>query len=65
MSKFKVGEKVVVVKQTNGWGRVNPGDEGVVRTAQGGMYIVDFPKHPFWNGLEECFEHININLENE
>lgn len=64
MSKFKVGDKVRAADQTNGWGGVNKGDEGVVTDIRKHalcdipLVVVDFSNHKGWRGQECCFELI-------
>jgi hypothetical protein len=54
--KFKVGDSVVVVSESDGWGEVKKGDIGVVKTLESdGGYCVDFPNQSGWFGTEECF----------
>jgi hypothetical protein len=54
--KFKVGDSVVVVSESDGWGEVKKGDIGVVKTLESdGDYYVDFPNQKNWFGTEECF----------
>lgn len=67
MSKFKVGDKVRAVDQSNGWAWVRKGDEGVVAgfrkhpTDDTTLVIVDFPLHKGWRGQEHCFELIEYH----
>jgi hypothetical protein len=54
--KFKVGDSVVAVNESHGWGEVKKGDIGVVKTLESdGRYYVDFPNQKNWIGTEECF----------
>jgi hypothetical protein len=53
---FKVGDKVIVVKETHGWGKIGPGDIGVITKVLDGLYFADFPAQKSWLGKEECFE---------
>lgn len=59
--KFKVGDKVVVVAASNGWGDVCAYDVGeiveVSKQLFGGSYRARFPKHSSWVGDESCFLH--------
>lgn len=55
--KFKVGDKVRVIGETNGWGKVKKGDIGeVIRINYHDSYAVKFPKDSCWYGKEKCFE---------
>ena len=53
---FKVGDKVKAVKETHDWGKVRPGDIGVITKVLNGLYVADFPAQKGWIGKEECFE---------
>lgn len=55
--KFKVGQKVRVVAQTDGWGPVREGDIGTVTSVREGSkaYYVNFEKYKNWYGKEHCF----------
>lgn len=59
--KFKVGDKVVVVAASNGWGEVCAYDIGTIievsKQLFGGSYRAKFPKHSSWVGDEACFVH--------
>jgi hypothetical protein len=58
--KFKVGDSVVVVSESDGWGEVKKGDIGVVKTLESdGGYCVDFPNQSGWFGTEECFRALH------
>lgn len=55
--KFKIGDKVRVIDQTNGWGRVKKGDIGnIVKHAHDNTWVVKFPEDSCWYGKEKCFE---------
>ena len=54
--KFSVGDKVKAVKETSCWGKVKPGDIGVITKVLDGLYVADFPAQKSWHGKEECFE---------
>jgi hypothetical protein len=56
--KFKVGDSVVVIAESHGWGDdVEYGDIGVVKSLESdGDYYVDFPNHKSWQGKESCFQ---------
>jgi hypothetical protein len=55
--KFKVGDRVVAIVQSHGWGDVNYGDIGVVKSlCENGDYYVDFPNQEDWRGKEKCFQ---------
>ena len=56
--KFKIGDRVKVVDETDGWGEVEYGDIGVVVHVpknKNSVYRVNFDKESGWNGAEECF----------
>jgi len=56
--KFKIGDRVQVVAETAGWGRVEYGDIGVVThipERKDRCYMVDFYSQSCWSGREECF----------
>jgi hypothetical protein len=56
--KFKIGDRVQVIDQSDGWGDIEYGDIGVVVHVpknKHGVYKVDFGKESGWNGTEECF----------
>ena len=56
--KFKIGDRVQAIDESNGWGKVEYGDIGVVVHVpknKHGVYRVNFDKHSGWDGTEECF----------
>ena len=64
---FKVGDVVIAVCESHGWGLVNKGDRGVVRVEEeisfynneeGRIYVVDFKEQSGWIGFERCFEKV-------
>lgn len=64
MSKFKVGDKVRVIAESNGWGAVSKGDVGVIAHVSDTHLQVNFPAQSDWRGTHNCFElaeegHIN------
>ena len=48
MKEIRVGSKVMAVNASHGWGRVEQGDIGIVKSYIGGRFIVDFPKDHSW-----------------
>jgi hypothetical protein len=55
--KFKVGDRVVAIAESHGWGDVDYGDIGVVKSlCENGDYYVDFPNQEDWRCTEECLE---------
>jgi hypothetical protein len=55
--KFKVGDSVVVLDESHGWGDVKKGFVGVVKSlCEDGDYYVDFPNQKYWRCTEECLE---------
>lgn len=52
---FKIGDKVKVIKQTNGWGDVRENDIGIVNYVGKTDLSVDFPNQKQWLGSFECF----------
>lgn len=68
MSEFKIGDAVVAIYETHGWGEVDEGDIGVVtkiKTESGrALYYVDFEAQKGWAGHVECFEpYTEVKLE--
>jgi transcription antitermination factor NusG len=58
--KFKVGDKVKVIDQTNGWGEVNYGDIGfITEVSPNNIIYADFQNYPGWIGKEKCFELVD------
>jgi hypothetical protein len=59
-NKFKVGDAVRVLAETDGWGDVKRGAIGtVVKVYEGGeKYDVDFEEMDAWSGKERCFEMV-------
>ncbi len=58
MEKFKIGDRVKVLDQSHGWGRVKKGDIGVViNIPDHNQFItVNFTNHKYWNGTLHCFK---------
>jgi hypothetical protein len=55
--KFKVGDRVVAIAESHGWGGVKKGDIGVVKSLDSdGGYYVDFLYQKSWHGKESCFQ---------
>jgi hypothetical protein len=55
--KFKVGDSVVALYESHGWGDVRKGFIGVVKSlCENGDYYVDFPNQEDWRCREECLE---------
>jgi hypothetical protein len=60
--KFKVGDRVVVLDASDGWGDVKKGDVGTVVGLYDEIdnktvgYYVDFPNQSSWYGKERCFQ---------
>jgi hypothetical protein len=63
--RFKIGDSVKVIAETNGWGKVNYGEIGIVRSVdhfrEDDNYIVDFPSQSFWSGQSSCFSLVEDN----
>lgn len=60
--KFKIGDKVKAIDESGGWGRVNPGDIGVVKKndlAGKWKYSVDFTNQTDWSCKEKDLELYN------
>lgn len=66
MPKFKVGDKVILVDASHGWGRAKKGDKGVIKKILAEyseingevIYDVGVTTHStymFWTGSESCF----------
>jgi hypothetical protein len=56
--KFKIGDRVQVIKASHGWGYVEHGDIGVVVSVpirKDYSYAVNFDKCKYWTSTEECF----------
>lgn len=60
--QFKVGDKVRVLSESDGWGSVKKGDIGVVREIHSTSLSVDFPNQSFWEGKPECFELVEEGI---
>ena len=63
MPKFRVGQRVVVLTETHGWGRVIPGMIGeVVNVPDYGdmCYTVIFRIYGYWRGQEICFRAAEV-----
>jgi hypothetical protein len=56
--KFKVGDRVVVLDASDGWGDVKKGDVGTVVKFYNKTdnYDVNFPNQKNWLGKERCFQ---------
>lgn len=66
MSKFQVGDEVIAVGATYGWGGVKQGDVGVITPVRDkNFYQVDFPRHPGWNADEKDLQLVYKIEENE
>jgi hypothetical protein len=56
--KFKIGDRVQIIKASHGWGYVEHGDIGIVvyvPTRKDHSYAVNFDKCKYWTSTEECF----------
>jgi hypothetical protein len=61
MSKFKVGDEVIIIDESYGWGRVTKGNKGTIYdiSSNGTIYIIT-PKHQYlWSCKEKDIELIN------
>ena len=56
MSKFKVGDRVRAIAESNGWGKVKKGDIGVITHITDTHLRIDFPEQKAWHGEHRCFE---------
>lgn len=55
---FKVGDIVVAVKETSGWGEVKPQDIGIITSAKDQDHLyADFKEQQGWMGQSKCFRH--------
>jgi hypothetical protein len=56
--KFKVGDRVIAIAESDGWGDVEKGDVGTVVKFydKTDIYYVDFPNQSGWAGKEKCFQ---------
>jgi hypothetical protein len=56
--KFKVGDRVIAIAESDGWGDVKKGDVGTVVGLydENNTYNVDFPNQKNWLGKERCFQ---------
>ena len=53
MGRFKVGDRVVAVSQSHGWGSVSVGDVGTVEVVFDDGYTVNFPAHRDWSAKDK------------
>ena len=52
-----MGDRVVAIAESHGWGGVKKGDIGVVKSLDSdGGYYVDFLYQKSWHGKESCFQ---------
>ena len=66
MTRFKVGDKVVAIGASHGWGAVKKGDVGVVVNSNLGGCLVDFPSHLDWSARHGDLKlHRPLILENK
>ena len=56
MSKFKVGDRVVAVAETNNWGSIRKGDVGVITSAYEFDSYADFPNQRCRIGQDGDFQ---------
>ena len=60
-NKFKIGDEVVAISTSLGWGNAQKGDIGIITSMDGtGMKAgmrVDFPHYKGWNCLGENIIH--------
>ena len=62
--KFEVGDKVRAISESNGWGLVREGDEGVVaQVYDNGRISVDFPQQSGWTAKPHNLEKIEDKIE--
>lgn len=47
--EFRIGDKVIAIGQTHGWGEVAEGDEGVIMNVSPSVIIVNFPVQHGWS----------------
>lgn len=56
---FKVGDKVIAIAESHGWGDVKKGDVGTVNSIHrkdSDIIFVDFPEQTNWTGELRCFK---------
>ena len=57
MSKFKVGAEVRAISESNGWGAIEKGDIGKVKSCGDYGYLsIDFPNQSWWSCREKNVE---------
>lgn len=64
MSKveFKVEDRVKAIGESYGWGKVNKGDEGVIKHINGKHILVDFPAQVNWMAEKGDLELVTSKL---
>ena len=64
VNHYEIGDKVEVINESHGWGKVEKGDIGTVtKIIQYGL-LVSFQNQSGWEGTFDCFVKVNAMKEN-